>query len=348
MSPRWWARSPGAPWAPDASGMLNQLWYALGGTQPLFNINSPGGHCLGDGAVRRERGLRDDLRGHEVHGPGARRELTSPRRGQIRDHAAGDPAAGGPCSAWSAPIFVFAEMLGSFSAAAILGMPERFFVVTTAIWTLVIRFPPDFPLAAAMGISLFAIMLAMMYLYGGIMRATTTSPSPAKPFDRASCRWAGYAGPLFAVCVAYLAVAVFLPMLALLYVSFLKFATIIPKDIAWTLENYRTAFNLGPIRAALGTSLIARAHDGDDQACWYGAAIVDHLSFANAGARHPGIHRDVSAVGAAPGVRPGAIAGLGDHAHSDLWHHVAAIAGLSNGVPAPGGTDDFRGDGPAR
>jgi iron(III) transport system permease protein len=50
-------------------------------------------------------------------------------------------------------------------------------------------------------------------------------------------------------------VSVFLPMLALLYLSFLKFATIIPKDIVWTLENYHTAINLGPVRSALATSL---------------------------------------------------------------------------------------------
>ena len=145
-----------------------------------------------------------------------------------------------------AAIFVFAEMLGSFSAAAILGMPERFFVVTTAIWTLVVRFPPDFPLAAAMGISLFAMMLAMMYLYRRMMRADELchhhwqglSPTPhADGLDTLAAVWRLRGVPV---------VSVFLPMLALLYVSFLKFATIIPKDIAWTLDNYRTAFNLGP------------------------------------------------------------------------------------------------------
>ncbi|MDQ3829404.1 MAG: ABC transporter permease subunit, partial [Candidatus Tectomicrobia bacterium] len=154
-----------------------------------------------------------------------------------------------------AAIFVFAEMLGSFSAAAILGMPERFYVVTTAIWTLVIRFPPDFPLAAAMGISLFAVMLAVIYLYGRIMRSTTYVTITGKAFRPRLMQMGWIRWVLFVICAAYLAVPVFLPMLALLYVLFLKFATIIPKDIVWTLENYHTAINLGPVRSALGTSL---------------------------------------------------------------------------------------------
>ena len=44
-----------------------------------------------------------------------------------------------------AAIFVFAEMLGSFSAALVLGLPTRFYVVTTAMYQLVSQYPPRFP-----------------------------------------------------------------------------------------------------------------------------------------------------------------------------------------------------------
>jgi len=62
-----------------------------------------------------------------------------------------------------AAIFVFAEMLGSFSAALVLGLPSRFYVVTTAMYQLVSQYPPQFPRAAAMGVSLFGVMFAMMF-----------------------------------------------------------------------------------------------------------------------------------------------------------------------------------------
>lgn len=61
---------------------------------------------------------------------------------------------------------------------------------------------------------------------------------------------------MFGVCLAYVSVSVFLPRLALVYGSFVRFATVIPKDIHWTLKIYQTAFHLGPIRKAFGTSLM--------------------------------------------------------------------------------------------
>src|SRR6185437_14997255 len=64
-----------------------------------------------------------------------------------------------------AAIFVFAEMLGSFSAALVLGLPNRFYVVTTAIYQFVSQYPPRIPLAAAMGVSLFIVMFVMLYIY---------------------------------------------------------------------------------------------------------------------------------------------------------------------------------------
>ena len=64
----------------------------------------------------------------------------------------------------SATIFVFAEMLGSFAAAFVLGIPGRFYVVTTAIWQATLSFPPDYGRAAAMGLSLFVVMLITLTL----------------------------------------------------------------------------------------------------------------------------------------------------------------------------------------
>ncbi|MGE3539600.1 MAG: ABC transporter permease [Candidatus Tectimicrobiota bacterium] len=235
-------------------GIINQLWYGLGGTQALVNINSPGGiawvMALFEGSVAfvmisaamksMDPALEESS---QTLGAG---KLETMLRVTLPLVA---PAVVG------ATIFVFAEMLGSFSAAAILGMPERFFVVTTAIWTLVIRFPPDFPVAAAMGLSLFGVMLTMMYLYRRVTRSATYVTITGKAFRPRLIQMGWWRWPLFGICLTYLSVAVFLPMLALIYVSLLKFATVIPKDISWTLDNYRQAFNLGPIRAALGTSL---------------------------------------------------------------------------------------------
>jgi len=45
-------------------------------------------------------------------------------------------------------------------------------------------------------------------------------------------------------------------MATLGYVSLLRFVTVIPKDVHWTLSNYQTAFEMAPVRSALVNSLL--------------------------------------------------------------------------------------------
>ena len=103
-----------------------------------------------------------------------------------------------------AAIFVFAEMLGSFSAALVLGTAGRFYVITTAIYQLVSQYPPRIPLAAAMGVSLFAVMFAMLWLYRRIIAAGSyaTDHRQGVPAARDGRR-AGCAGCCSRVCVLY-------------------------------------------------------------------------------------------------------------------------------------------------
>src|SRR5207245_6911354 len=80
-----------------------------------------------------------------------------------------------------AAVFVFAEMLGSFSAALVLGLPNRFYVVTTAMYQLVSQYPPRFPTAAAMGVSLFAVMFTMVWIYRRLVRSGTYVTITSEP-----------------------------------------------------------------------------------------------------------------------------------------------------------------------
>jgi iron(III) transport system permease protein len=155
-----------------------------------------------------------------------------------------------------ATIFVFAEMLGSFSAALVLGLPARFYVVTTAMYQLVSQYPPRFPLAAAMGVSLFAVMFLMVWAYRRIVRARSFVTITGKAFrprvmDVGSLRW-----PLLGMCLVYLGVAVVLPVVTLLYASFQRLATFFPRADNFTLANYTTALSLDAVRSALWNSLL--------------------------------------------------------------------------------------------
>ena len=266
------------------SGLLNQLWYAMGGRAPLINVYSPTGiawvMALFEGSVAfvmisaamksMDPALEESS---QVLGAGKLQtavRITLPLM---------TPAILGTA------IFVFAEMLGSFSAAAILGMPDRFFVVTTAIWTLILRYPPDYPLAAAMGLSLFAIMAGLMYLYGRIVTAGSYATITGRAFRPRALNMGWMTWLLFAVCVAYLVLAVVLPMATLGYVSLLRFATVIPKDVHWTLSNYQTAFEMAPVRSALGNSLLLGVATAT-----IGALLMAVLSLIIYRTRMPGRH----------------------------------------------------------
>jgi iron(III) transport system permease protein len=155
-----------------------------------------------------------------------------------------------------AAVFVFAEMLGSFSAALVLGLPSRFYVVTTAMYQMVSQYPPRFPTAAALGVSLFAVMFAMVWIYRRIISGGTYVTITGKAFrpramDVGPLRW-----PFLGVCIAYLTVAVILPVLTITYASFQHLTTAFPRADNFTLANYRTALSLDAVRSALGNSLL--------------------------------------------------------------------------------------------
>jgi iron(III) transport system permease protein len=156
----------------------------------------------------------------------------------------------------SATIFVFAEMLGSFAAAFVLGVPGRFYVVTTAIWQATLSYPPEYGRAAAMGLSLFLVMLVMLGLSRLVLRAGSHATITGKafrprPLDIGPLRWL-----LAGLCWLYVVLSVILPLGALLLTSLQKFATVIMSQSIWTLQNYRDALDMGALGSALENSLL--------------------------------------------------------------------------------------------
>ena len=102
-------------------------------------------------------------------------------------------------------------MLGSFAAALVLGVPGRFFVITTSIWQATLSFPPDYGRAAAMGIALFAVMFASLTAYRWIVRRGNYATITGKAFRPRPLEMGAIAWLLFALCCFYVFVAVILP-----------------------------------------------------------------------------------------------------------------------------------------
>ncbi len=268
----------GAP----SGGFLNQAWRALGGWDHLIDVNTPWGiawvMALFEGSVAfvmigavmksMDPAMEE---ASQVLGAGRARTMLRITLPLVMPGVLG------------AAVFVFAEMLGSFSAALVLGLPTRFYVVTTAMYQLVSQYPPRFPTAAAMGVSLFAVMFGMVYLYRRIVRAGSYVTITGKAFrprvmDVGRLRWV-----LLSVCLLYLGIAVALPVLTLAYASIQRLATAFPRIDNFTLANYRTAFSLDAVRSALGNSLLLGVGTAT-----IGVALVGFLSWMIYRARLPG------------------------------------------------------------
>ena len=164
-----------------SSGFVNQLWRALGGRSHLIDINTPWGiawvMALFEGSVAFVmigavmKSMDPSLEeASQVLGGGRLRTMLRITLPLVLPGVLG------------AAVFVFAEMLGSFSAALVLGLPSRFYVVTTAMYQMVSQYPPRFPTAAAMGVSLFAVMFAMVWIYRRIVTAGTYATITGKAF----------------------------------------------------------------------------------------------------------------------------------------------------------------------
>lgn len=236
-------------------GFINQLWRAMGFSGPLFDITGPIGiawvMALFEGSVAyvmiaavmesMDPSLEE---ASQIMGASRFRTMLKVTLPLVAPGLLG------------AAIFVFAEMLGAFSAALVLGLPNRFYVLTTAIYQFVSQFPPRMPLAAAMGVSLFVVMFIMLRVYhfvivGKSFVTVTGKAFRPRPMDVGRLRFV-----LLGVCLLYVFLSVLLPIATLIYASLQKIATAFPAADNFTLDNFRTAFSLNAVRQATWNSLL--------------------------------------------------------------------------------------------
>jgi len=239
--------------APE-SGFVNQIWRKLGFTGYLIDITSPMGiawvMALFEGSVAyvmisavmqsMDPALEE---ASQVMGASRWRTMWRVTLPLVAPGVLG------------AAIFVFAEMLGSFSVALVLGTPARFYVITTAIYHFVSQYPPRIPLAAAMGVSLFVVMVLMLWLYRWITSRNSYVTVSGKAFrprviDMGPLKWV-----LFALVAFYVSLSALLPVATLLFGALQKLAVAFPAASNFTLDNFRQALSINAVRTAMWNSL---------------------------------------------------------------------------------------------
>src|SRR6187455_2786175 len=237
------------------SGFLNQVYRALGGSEYLIDINTPYGiawvMALFEGSVAfvmigavmksMDPALEE---ASQVMGASRLRTMLRITLPLVLPGVLG------------AAVFVFAEMLGSFAVALVLGTPNRYYVITTAIYQMIQQYPPRIQIAAAMGTSLFAVMFLMLFLYRRIVTAGSYVTITGKAFRPRVADVGRLRYLLFGVCLFYLAVSVVLPIATLLFASVQKIAVAFPTADNFTLDNFRSAMSMNAAGSALTNSLI--------------------------------------------------------------------------------------------
>jgi len=237
------------------SGFINQVWRALGATGSLMDINTPYGiawvMALFEGSVAFVmiaavmKSMDPSLEeASQVIGASRLRTMLRITLPLVVPGVLG------------AAVFVFAEMLGSFAVALVLGTPNRYYVITTAIYQLIQQYPPRVQVAAAMGVSLFAVMFLMLFVYRRIITAGSYATITGKAFRPRVADVGRLRYVLFGLCMLYLTVAVFLPIATLLYASVQKIAVAFPAADNFTLNNFTAAMSMNAVRSALTNSLI--------------------------------------------------------------------------------------------
>jgi len=241
--------------AAPQSGFLNQAWAYLGGSGSIVDIYTPMGvawvMALFEGSVAfvmisaAMKSMDPALEeGSRVLGASKLRTMLRVTLPLVAPGVLG------------AAIFVFAEMLGSFAAALVLGIPGHFYVITTAIWELTLSYPPDYGRASALGISLFVIMFITLAAYRWLVSKGAYSTISGKAFRPRRMEMGRWTWVLAAFCWLYVLVSVLLPLGALLLTSFQRFATVLMHQAQFTMQNYVTAFSLASIRDAIVNSLV--------------------------------------------------------------------------------------------
>lgn len=146
-------------------------------------------------------------------------------------------------------LLVFVLAMGQFGIPAVLGLPNGYHVLTTRIYELIIGFNPDYGLAAAMGISLFAFSALGVWLQIRILGTRKYTTVTGKGFRPRVINVGNFRWVFFVAVIAYVIVAVVLPVGALLYASLQPFITSNIFEAKFTLANFHYIFFVYPTTA---------------------------------------------------------------------------------------------------
>ncbi len=149
--------------------------------------------------------------------------------------------------------------LAAFAVPSMVGMPGRIHVLTTYVYRIIsIGWAPDYGKAAAIGLIVLGVSIALIYVYRRLVSESSQYVTVTGKGYRPTVVELGRARyPLFAFCSLLFCFLVAIPLITLIYMSFLPYS-MIPSARAvslMSLRNWRTVLETPVVLRALGNSV---------------------------------------------------------------------------------------------
>jgi iron(III) transport system permease protein len=157
----------------------------------------------------------------------------------------------------SAFFFVFVLTAGTFSIPAALGGTQVMPFLAVDIYRSTATYPIDYSRAAAIGTLLFWISLIGVAFYRFASRVASRFVTvTARGYRTRFIRLKGWTLPAVGVIALYVLLAIVLPYMALLYVSFTSFTSSSISAAVWTLDNFRAVVSSVAVRNSLLNTIL--------------------------------------------------------------------------------------------
>jgi len=180
----------------------------------------------------------------------------------------------------SAALFMFTSTIGSFAIPTILGTSARFYVATNAIYVLMQGYPPNYPLAAALGLVLVAMTGFAVWLVQRVLRKRSFAVISGRNYRPRLVDMRGWTWVMIAIAWAYIGLSLVLPLGTLVLASIQTSSALSFDPAVWTLKNYSyILFDFPTTRQAIVNSLILGVGTGTiGVACATLIAVAVHRS----------------------------------------------------------------------
>lgn len=211
----------------------------------------------------------------------------------------------------SAGMLSFIRAMDAFETPVLLGLPAKVFVFSNRIFAAVqYDYPVNYGLATALGVSFFALMIALIIVQNKILKGKDFSIVTGKGFRPRVVRLGRFKYVTLAFCLVYFVIATALPLSQVFIGSFLKVFSL-PRWDLFTFDNYLAILSdLTLWRGLINTFIVCGA------AAAITVLLCTMVAYITTRTQYIG-RRALDLISWLPWAIPGIVAGLGM-----LWAYI--------------------------